>query len=284
MLKKILSRLWKVTVRVFKLILDPYYGSSAAELAYFFLLSVVPLSIVLAEILGFFSLSLEAIQMAIGSFLSPEMSELLSSYITYTPSKTLNLIFILLAIWSASRAQYALSKISNYAYGLTNSLGSYVRSRLLAVRSVLFLIFFITFSLSVLVYGELLLQLVSTLTQYLFGIELAISNIWLLLRWPLGITIYFFIFSFVYALAPYKRLPIRRVIPGSIFAAIGVLLSSYIYSAYISNFSNYNLLYGSMAALVSLLFWFFIISFVLVLGVNVNIAWEEERAFIKNQS
>ena len=47
-----------MSILVFKRMSQPYYQGVAAELAFFFLLSLVPSAIILGDLLGFFSLSL----------------------------------------------------------------------------------------------------------------------------------------------------------------------------------------------------------------------------------
>ena len=60
-------------------------------------------------------------------------------------------------------------------------------------------------------------------------------------------------------------------------ATAGILVVTWVYSFYITHFSNYDLLYGSLATIVGLLMWFYFMGFVLVIGIVFNAAWEETK-------
>ena len=55
-----------------------------------------------------------------------------------------------------------------------------------------------------------------------------ISNVlWMLLRWPLGMALYFMMISYNYYMLPIRRVRFRDIVPGSIFAAVGFLVVTY---------------------------------------------------------
>ena len=52
------------------------------------------------------------------------------------------------------------------------------------------------------------------------------------LRWVLGFALYFLMISYNYYILPTERVRFRKVLPGSIFAAAGMLIVTFIYSRY----------------------------------------------------
>jgi membrane protein len=73
---------------------------------------------------------------------------------------------------------------------------------------------------------------------------------------------------------------VRSIIPGAIFAAVGMLIATWLYAFYIKLSSagqNFNILYGGLASVVLLLVWFYVIAFVLIIGIQFNAAWAESR-------
>lgn len=57
---------------------------------------------------------------------------------------------------------------------------------------------------------------------------------------------------------------------GALFTTFLVLINSYLFSYYIENFSNYNQLYGSIGALLILLFYLWLNAIILLLGFELN--------------
>ena len=60
------------------------------------------------------------------------------------------------------------------------------------------------------------------------------------------------------------------MIPGSIFAAVGLVLVTWLYSLYLNGMAQYDIVYGALANIVALMFWFYFMAWVLCLGVLFN--------------
>ena len=60
---------------------------------------------------------------------------------------------------------------------------------------------------------------------------------------------------------------------GSIFASTGFLMVSYFYNVYVRLTSGNNVLYGSLSNIVALLFWLWLMSWVLCIGLVFNKVW-----------
>ena len=250
---------------------DPYYQGVAAQLAFYFLLSIVPMLIVLSQLLGFFSISLEVLGDLINEYVYGEAVEMLQGFITYTPTGPMNVVFIFIALWSASRVQFSMIRIANYTITEGQSTGGgYFRDRLKAMKTILFTLFAITFALVVLVYGEPILRFVlSTLNQRL-NIDYEVEALLMILRWPAAMALYFIMVSYSYYALPYKKVTYREILPGSIFASVAMLLVTYLYSVYTTYIANFDIIYGSLATIMALMFWFLLLSWALVMGVVFN--------------
>ena len=66
--------------------------------------------------------------------------------------------------------------------------------------------------------------------------------------------------------------------PGSLFAAGGWLLLSLGFGLYVANFGNYNATYGSLSAVVVMLTWMYLSSYILVFGAELNAELEHQTA------
>jgi membrane protein len=100
-----------------------------------------------------------------------------------------------------------------------------------------------------------------------------------LARWPiLAVTIMLALAVF-YRYAPDRREPRWRWVTwGSAVATVVWLLGSLGFSVYVSNFGSYNETYGSVGAVVILLLWFNLTSYVVLLGAELNAEIEHQTA------
>lgn len=269
--KRVKGILCNVFIRMRK----PYYQGVAAELAFFFLMSMVPLFIIIGEFLGVFSLSIDVIEGLLGEYVSEEVAGSLKEYISYTPSGTISVIFLVFALWSASKAQFSMIQIANYTYTGLNSGRGFIRERLRAMITVVATIFLLVFSLVILVYGEPIINVISLYVEKILFITFRFNELWYALRWPVGIALYFFGIMLINFILPSERLPLKKIIPGSAVTSAGILTATWAYSFYMSRFSNFDLFYGSLASVIGLLFWFYILGYVIVIGIVLNAALME---------
>ena len=271
-------RLLNMTLMIIKRMTEPYYQGVAAELAFFFLLSMVPIAIILGELMGVFSISMGVIRDLLSQYVSPEIYENLSTYLTYTPSGAISAMFILFALWAASKAQYSMMRISNYSFtGHPSGGRSWFRERIRAIKTIVITLFTLVFGLLIMVYGEIIISIFTAYVNKVLNLDFTFDNIWFVLRWPVGMALYFLMISYNYYVLPSEKIRFRKILPGSILASAGMLLATWIYSYYADVFVYYDLLYGSLAAIVALLFWFYILGYILVIGILVNVVWDETK-------
>ena len=136
----------------------------------------------------------------------------------------------------------------------------------------------LVFAIIILAYGELVLNWVLDL------FHLNSDLIWKLLsyfRWLPGLLLYFLMVVYIYYIMPSERIEFRKILPGSLFASLGMLLVTWLYAKYISTFANYDLIYGALSSIVAILFWFYFLAWVLCLGILVNKVWSDTSSFSK---
>lgn len=271
-------RFLHMTLKIIKRMTDPYYQGVAAELAFFFLLSMVPIAIILGELMGVFSISMNVIRDLLSQYVSQDIYEYLSEYLTYTPSGAISAVFIIFALWAASKAQYSMMRISNYSFtGHPSGGRSWFRERLRAIKTIVITLFTLVFSLLIMVYGEIIINIFTAYVNKFLNLDFTFDDVWFVLRWPVAMALYFLMISYNYYVLPSEKIRFRKILPGSILASAGMLIATWIYSYYAAVFANYDLLYGSLAAIVALLFWFYILGYILVIGIQMNVVWEETK-------
>jgi len=104
-----------------------------------------------------------------------------------------------------------------------------------------------------------------------FGLPENIDTMVSWLRWPLLAAIVIFVISLVYKYAPHRKSSkFRWVIVGAATATFLWLILSLGFSFYVSNFGNYGEMYGSISAVVILMLWLFLTSFIILIGAELN--------------
>lgn len=272
-MKRKLIRMVTLGIRKFS---DPYYQGFAAQLSFYFMLSLVPVLLLVSQVLT--TVFKKNLQQAVGWLVdymgeSPVTAQI-DKLMTASGGGAMSIVFVLVAIWAASRAQFSLMRIANFTFSGGRSTGrGFFRDRLRAMKTMALIILTVIFAIVVLMYGDVILSL----TLKIIGREDSAAALWLWLRWPIAIVLYFFMISYIYYVLPSNKVKYREVIPGSVFASVGLLVVTVLYSRYVAEVADYNLLYGSLATIVALMFWFYFLAWVLFLGILVNSVWYETR-------
>lgn len=76
--------------------------------------------------------------------------------------------------------------------------------------------------------------------------------------------------ALIYNIGPSKGRQWRFISPGAILATILILGTSFGFSYYVSNFSQYNKLYGSIGTLLVILLWIYVNALLLIIGFELN--------------
>jgi membrane protein len=290
---------------------DPFYAGGAAEVAFFLLLSLVPTVILFARIAGIFTISMDAIRDLLAQYIQPEVLGAIMPLLNYNPSNTFSILLILLALWSGSKALVSLMRISNYATGnITRSKNpavDWIKRRGRAIFTTVIILITLIFAIYVLIFGEVIVRVVLKYLNNFIGGDYDFPAVWYTLRWIIAFLLYLFTVISVYYMLPNRDITISRqivpgfsktvrniistraknnraivhnIVPGAVFAAVGMLIATWLYAFYISISSastNFNILYGGLASVVLLLVWFYVIAFVLIIGIQFNAAWMESR-------
>lgn len=263
-------KLVKIGFLSFKEYQDPYYQGIAAQLAYYLMLSIVPTLLVLSQVLGLLDISVGFLTTWIDNNVKSSMAAALRYFINDKSTvATTNIVLIVLAVWAASRIQYSLTRITDYTYSGGTDLGNYWKDRLRSMFTLIITIAVIALTIVLLVYAEIFIKNITSGSSYYSFTETFIKYF----RWPIAGAVYFFIVSFNYYVLPTEKKPFKEILPGSIFAAISMLVVTVFYAIYVTRSVSYDLVYGSLASIVILMIWFYFIAWVICIGIFINKAW-----------
>lgn len=275
MSKKRLIRMIMLGIRQFR---NPYYQGFAAQVAFYFLMSIVPIIIVLSQLLGIFSISMDTLGGFIKQYVSGDVANVILGLLSYQSTSGMNIVLIVIALWAASRAEFCLMRIANFTLTGGKSTGNgYFKERIRAVKTMIFTLFTLTFALIILVYGELIIRVVAKTLAATIGVTYEVDVFWLVLRYPVTMALYFLMVSYNYYVLPSTKLSFKSIMPGSIFASVGMLVVTLGYKIYTGYIANYNILYGSMASVVAVMMWFYFLAWALGLGILCNKVWADTK-------
>mgnify|MGYP003042376221 FL=1 len=268
------DRLRQIVLMGIKQFGDPYYQGFAAQIAFYIMLSVVPTIVVMTQLLGMLNIrTMDFVNDWINQYITPEMARIIKGLLRNSSSPGNNITLILLAVWAASRAQFSLMRIANYTYSNSRSTGNFLKERLRSLKTMVMTILTIAFVLVVLIYGKkILYAFVGGMVE-----EYTITLVWTYFRWPLATILYFLVVLYNYFVMPAYKLNVRTLIPGAVFGAAGLVVVTFFYSVYTEHMVKYNIIYGSLSSIVALLFWFYFLAWVLVLGIIINQAFRDTR-------
>ena len=79
----------------------------------------------------------------------------------------------------------------------------------------------------------------------------------------------------LYRFVPARRIRRRGALAGAILTAVGVWGATKVLAIVFSDFSRYNLIYGSLAGVMTFLFFVYVVAFILLLGAEFAYAWSQ---------
>jgi len=282
--KEFLARVWARAQE------DEILGR-AAQLSYYFLLSLFPLLLFLITLFGYMA--------GAGSHLRHKLITYLGSVM---PGAALQLVVatidqvteargggklwfgLLAALWAASSGLNALAQALNAAYDVPET-RPWWKVRLISIALTIAIAVLIISALVIVLYGGQLGQFVATLVQEGDAFTIA----WKILQWPISLAFVFVSFSLIYQFGPnvsarrrdsglpasdFRR---RWFSPGVVTAVILWMLVSLGFRLYLHFFNSYSATYGSLGALIILMLWFYLTGAAILLGGEINCELESDE-------
>ena len=103
-------------------------------------------------------------------------------------------------------------------------------------------------------------------------LSVAVSAVVNTLGWVVIFLLFYGIIASLYRYVPSTTLRTNWLSPGATFATLTSIVISVGFTLYVNNFDTYNRIYGSIGAIIALLLWLQLNSFVLLVGYELNAA------------
>ncbi len=243
----------------------------ANSMAYSFFLSIFPALLVFLALLPYLPIGnmVTAMRRAYVEILPDEISDYIDAIIiemTQTSREGLLSISIILSLIFASNGVLSMIKGFHKSYEVTYKKQNMLQQRWRALRLTMLLGVMFLGSLATIILGRPALLKVLTFA----GVDSDNYNFYNFIRWSSVFIFYYICIAMIYTIGPAYKNKEKLFSPGAMLATVLSLLSSLGFAVYVENFSSYNEVYGSIGALILILLWLQINSFIILLGYELN--------------
>jgi membrane protein len=179
----------------------------------------------------------------------------------------------LFALYAATNGMAALIVAFNSVF-LYAEKRSFLKLRLIALYLTLLIAFVFLFAVVALIVSRFVMNMLAD-----WGF---LNNQWLvwgilIAKYLIAFAVFFVTISMIYYIAPASHEKWSFFSLGSVFTSITAILITNLFSFYLENFASYNKLYGSIGTFIALMLWIYLLSFLLLLGFEINASWMEAR-------
>lgn len=243
-------------------------GAYAAQSAFFFMLSMIPIILLLLMLVRYTPVTKADVMTAVIQVFPRSVDSLITSIVNQVYNQSMGVIpvTVIVALWSAGKGVLAVTSGLNCVYECPET-RNYV---FLRVRATLYTLMFLLVIVSLLilsVFGNTLnlfiadhIPFMTSLADWLIQARIFITPSLLV------------VFSLlIYKFLPNRRDKFRKQIPGAVFTALGWMVISWIFSVYVDVFQGFSSMYGSLTTIVLIMLWMYFCMYSILLGGELNI-------------
>lgn len=248
---------------------DSMIGTYAAQAAFFFMLSLIPILLLLLTLVQYTPVTKADVMTAVVKIFPATINPFLVSIVNqvYNQSRAIIPVTALVALWSAGRGVLAITSGLNHIYGYKetrNYVFLRVRSSFYTVAFILMILLFLIFS----VFGNS----ISLFIEENFPFMIPMTEFMIQIRTVLSMCMAVIFSVIIYQFLPNtkKKGSVFSKIPGAVVTTVGWLILSFIFSAYLEIFQGFSDMYGSLTTIVLIMLWLYFCMYVLLLGGILN--------------
>jgi len=242
----------------------------AAALGYYLTLAIFPALILLMTIIPYLPVANidQEIMRVLETALPEDAFSMVSRVVEEVTSQRRGGLLsfgVLGTLWAASTGMYAIMQQLNITYDVSEA-RSYIRARAVALAlSIMF---------GLLVIGAFWLIVAGGAAEDWLGEQRGIPDflltIFAVFRWIVIVLALLLGFALIYKFAPNVEQKFRFITPGSVIGVLLLIIASLGFAIYVANFADYSATYGSIGAVIILMFWLYIAGLVILVGSEIN--------------
>ena len=237
-------------------------------LAFNFMMALIPMLIIFFQILAFLSIETTVFDETIAQFLPSELYKFIMDFLeTATLDFSSNPLLITVTLTTLT---LTISKGVNgifKAFLITHDETANVFGYKLRIAAIL--TFFLLFAFS------------AFATLFITTSHVLLANFHPVIKAIVEILIFtlvcFIFFLLLFKLAPSKKKSIKQLLPGCVLTTAGFIITTTTFTYYVDRLANFHLIYGSLAIIIILLTWLYLLGWVINLGIQVNYVIDQEK-------
>lgn len=236
------------------------------NLAFYMILSIVPIILSLLYVASWFGISLTGLLKVFSGTVPDTVMKLLEPFF-HTDLTLMSSISIIVGFVLVSNGAYSIIIGTNLMYNIheNNTLKRRIKSLFLA-----FIIIFVVLIMVVIMgIGNVILKALVQI-EIIKGLGLDVYGYYSILKWPVAFLLLFVSLKTIYTIALDDKQPSKNMNKGALVSTILFLIVTAIFSWYTTELVDYSIFYGSLASFIVLLIWIYLLSYVVLLGIGIN--------------
>ena len=257
----------KKAIKFGQLITSQEFQILPGNIAYSLCVSIVPIISIILYLLSSLNISSGAINKAILEVVPKAIIDFIKPVLT-TDGSASQIFTLAFSIFVITTGCNTIIATSNEVFEIENKVDikRIVKSLVLAILMVLLLAFILIVPL----FGKTIIGIIGMFTTFVSENETIINTLYTLLQWPVSLLVVYLAIKLIYIIAPDEKIKGKYVTKGALFTTVAWLLVTLLFSTYINNINTYDLIYGSLANVVILLFWLYMLAYIFVIGLFLN--------------
>ena len=241
------------------------------NLAFFFMMMLIPLLTILGLVVSTIDVGKASVYDALITSFPSNIANLIIS-ISGESSDAMGVVALLVtSLLLASNGTYSMIVTSNSIYGIKNT--SYIKDKIKSVLLFIALVILFVVLLMIPVINTKVLKFIEAITHTSAATN---AYFWLyhFLKYPVTFLLVFIFVKILYKYSPSRTIK-KRTSYGAVFTSVLLMIVTWGYSYYMEYFNSYESFYGGISSLLFLMLYIQIISYIFVLGMNINYAREK---------
>lgn len=262
----------------FEKLAKDHVGAYAAQSAFFVMLSLIPMILLLLTLVRYTPVTKADVMTAVYEVFPKTIRSTMLSIVNevYNQSRAMIPVTALVVMWSAGRGVLAITNGLNCIHEEVET-RNYIFLRIRAAFYTVLFIVAIVLSLVLLGFGNS----ISIFVNEHIPLFRYVTDFIIEIRTVTTVLVLIIVSVCIYRFLPNHKSKIRYQFPGAVFTAFGWTFASFIFSVYMDIFKGFSNMYGSLTTIVLIMLWLYFCMYVMLLGGEINV-WIEEHLDIPN--